>query len=284
MAALASNSPTHPRVALIVLCFACVCIPLRGLFAENTGQWEIGEFFQMETTASKKDPIFQKEPETSTLIPIPPRPASRIFDDARLFSPEERTALAAALRDTHAQDGLDVYIVATTFILGETLEDRAHRIADAWIESPKGFVLLYIRGEKTMTMSTPGSGEPFLSARTLRALYGEAIRGAAEEMEAPARIQATFDNLIIGLRGALAERERMDRVFNPDVLRLLGFFLVALSFLGGAAWGLTHFLRRLDQHQDTRYIFPPVSVPLRFGAPFGGGVCGEMQFAFRREA
>ncbi len=279
-----SNRLSHSRRALLVLCCAMLCAPLARLFADGIGQPEVGEFLRTETTPSNPARRVPTEEEPLSLAPIPPRPANRIFDDARLFSPDGRTALAETLERAHTDDDLDIYIVATTFILGESIEDRAHRIADAWVKAPKGFVLLYVRGEQTMTMSTPGEEEPFLSVRTLRALYEEAIRGAANESEAPARIRSTLDSLITGVREASAERERMERVFNPDVTRLLAFFLGALSCLGAAGWGLWRLLRSFDHDQDSRFIFPPVSVPLRFGAPFGGGVCGETQFASRRRA
>lgn len=245
---------------------------------------EVGEFFRANASPAKPEVAKDVEEAETGLAPIPARPASRLFDDARILTPEEGAVIIAMLAEAYARDGLDVYVVASTFVFGETIEARTHRLAEAWVEKPEGFVLLYLRGEQTMTISTPDYDEPFLSQQVLKQLYENAVREAAATDTAPQRIRVALDDMLAGTREALVEKARMDRVFNPEVLRMLAFFVPALILIAGAGWALARLFTRFDKRQDTQLVFPPIPVPQRFGAPFGGGVCAEIHFAQRQGA
>jgi len=265
------------RVFLAVWCLG-FALP-HAVVAADPAPAVAGESFRTETTGDTPPADSAHGAPDLPVAAIPPRPAGRVLDNARIFSPEEAAALAATLREASERDGLDVYVVATTFVLGETVEDYSHRLAEAWMESPRGFILLYLRGEQTLTMSTPDSEGAFLQPHLLRHAYEEAVREAAGAEAAPERIRISLDAMLGGVRQAVDDKARMGRTFNPEVLRALAYFLAALTLLGAVGWAVARLFARLNQHQDARFVFPPTPVPPRFGAPFGGGVCSEIQFA-----
>lgn len=69
---------------------------------------------------------------------VPPAPAGRVNDYARLLSPGEREALEARLAEGERSTGAQVVIAVFPSLEGESLEDYSIRLAQQWRIGRKG--------------------------------------------------------------------------------------------------------------------------------------------------
>lgn len=213
---------------------------------------------------------------------IGPAPASRILDEARVFDAERKQALADSLAEVSADQGVEIYVAAYSFLLGETIDARASRLKSAWVTSPRGVVVVYVRSTEQITFAASEDFVDFLPREDLMQVFTFAAARArgfpGQELTHPERIEIACTNLASALATRLTERA--DGLWKYQ--RQIAFFLVAFALILLAltlfGWTLYRWHLKSERTAAEFYYFPPVQVGARFGASFGGGSLAEIRF------
>ncbi len=213
---------------------------------------------------------------------IGPAPESRILDEARVFDPERKRVLAESLANVSAEQGVEIYVAAYSFLLGETIDARATRLKRAWVTGPRGVIVVYVRSTEQITFAASEDFVDFLPREDLMQVFTFAAARArgfpGQELTHPERIEIACTNLASALATRLTERK--DGLWRYQ--RQIAFFLVAFALILLAltlfGWTLYRWHLKTEKSAAEFYYFPPVQVGTRFGANFGGGSLAEIRF------
>ena len=110
---------------------------------------------------------------------VPPRPESRVYDDANLFSPDEYRSLSERLLELERETGLQSYVAAFSYVDDASLEVVARSLETAWIseitpgEPRLGVVYAFERGSGKLTFATPREMHNVIMLSTQQGLFRE---------------------------------------------------------------------------------------------------------------
>jgi hypothetical protein len=231
---------------------------LLGVLCLGSGAWAMG----------------QGPPEA----PVPARPLDGVYDDARVFSEEQRRAAAAAIADAR-KDGVSVYVAAFTFIVGETIEQRAERLKAAWCGNEIGLIVVVDASTSQCTYLSHLSDRDWLSSDQLRRIFEEATAVSISKRTPGERLLSVVEHLVPQMHSALVSRRAA--VQKPGSFRqwmVFGGVIAACAMLLLATWVAFRLGRRVQAHRPEPAFFPTVAVEPRFGAAFAGGVAAEVEF------
>jgi hypothetical protein len=209
---------------------------------------------------------------------VPPRPSDGIFDDARMFTDEQRRAAARAIADGR-NDGVSIFVAAFTFVVGETIEQRAERLKEAWCGDQIGLVVVVDASTSQCTYLSHLAERDWLPSDELRRIFADATAASVSKPTPGERLLGVVEELVPRIRAALAEHRARGR--NPASLREWFVFagvVAACGLLLAGAWVLRRVGRRLRRARPAPAVFPTVAVEPRFGGVFAGGVGAEVSF------
>ncbi len=226
------------------------------------------------------DGMFASEatPISGPLKDFSSAPPDSILDDARIFDDAGRADMVSVLRAAKKEHGYEFYIAAFTYVAGETVEERAVRLRDAWVRTPRGIVIVYERGSQKMTMCSHEAYYDFLAKPELAEVFEAAYTAAAIYEDPAKRLYHATDALVFHLAETLRPLEQDRQLFNEGMLKLLGAFFITIALLGLIGFGMFRLQRWSDRRRSIQFRFPEVVVGKRLGAAFGGGVMAEMSF------
>ena len=247
----------HSRLLLALLLASALPV-----FAEKTSDLE---------TEPNVGSIFKRDP-------IGPAPSSLVLDDARLFNEKEFSQLSARLKEFGASHNVVIYAVAYSVLMGETIDQRATRLKDAWLEDKRGIVVVYQRGTERMTFSSTADPVNYIRRTELEHIFAGAYRKAAEHTRPSSRVIAAADELIAQLPAAIDAQQGSNAATKSETRVFVGWALAGLALLTAAGMVAFQLLRRAQVHVTKTYEFPPAQVPERYGAPYCGGHQAEIQF------
>ncbi|MEZ5326088.1 MAG: hypothetical protein R3F19_13640 [Verrucomicrobiales bacterium] len=131
-----------PPAPVAVVALACLALPLLCLTgcSDNVTTVESQEKSAVSRTG--------EDPGSAELDPLPPAPESQILDDGRVFShaPGELAQLAKYLKELKQNSGIEIFVAMYGFLDGETVEERANRLREAWANRNTGVVVVYESG------------------------------------------------------------------------------------------------------------------------------------------
>ena len=212
------------------------------------------------------------------LAELEPAPSAWILDRARLFDEGEIVQLSARLEDFHSRFNIQIFVVAYSVLIGETIEDRARRLRGSWLADGSGIIVGYERGSDRMAFSATGDPLNTILKPELEFLIADAYEAAAQHQGAAERVRAAVDLLLAELPGDIERwqsagiaAESEARTFLIWALGLLVLF-TALGMFG------FHFASRAEMQLSKSYTFPQIEVAERFGAPYCGGHQAEIRF------
>ncbi|CAN5126889.1 hypothetical protein BH23VER1_BH23VER1_05630 [soil metagenome] len=213
---------------------------------------------------------------------IPPAPASRVLDEARVFDAERKEALADSLAKVSAEQGVEIYVAAYSFLLGETIDARASCLKRAWVQSPRGVVVVYVRATEQITFAASEDFVDFLPREDLMEVFTFAAARArgfpGQELSHAERIETACTNLASAMQTRLEARATGFWKYKRQIAFFLVAFAAVLVVLTAGGWMLYRWHLRREERAAEFYYFPPVQVGARFGAHFGGGSLAEIRF------
>ncbi|MBK1828638.1 TPM domain-containing protein [Haloferula rosea] len=223
-------------------------------------------------------------------LPVPPRPANRVLDQARLFAvePERRQALEAKLAEFTGRTGYQVEVALFDNLIGVELPEQSEMIKDEWLGDAPGLVLVVVTDSgdwriawaSTPDVVTESGTVPVLDehdvapqtrvevVNTLRALP----RMETGSLDGVGRL---VDALLSSLESSFTPDERPRaqrlRVWVLGIGALAGVVLLALMAVT--------LSRRGDAKRRDQWVFPDVPVGQRLGAAAGGGKISSRTFS-----
>jgi len=225
---------------------------------------------------------------------VPPPPEGRILDQARLFErePDRLEALSLKFRDFSERTGYPVYLAIHDSLIGSDTSERARLLADAWLGSASGVVVVFESDSGSYACEWRGPAERGLADAdgTPVPTLGESDLPPQEELFVVRRLAAlgelekssadAVERLALTLVGTLdhAFRRSTDPYGRERTMRLVGLIVALLAFAGLLALAGLWALRRFERRGDERLVFPRVRVATRLGAPFGGGRISSRSF------
>jgi hypothetical protein len=218
--------------------------------------------------------------------PVPPAPADGLYDDSSVLNEMQRASAVRAVATARAA-GVNLYVALYSFIVGETIEQRAERLKAVWCPDGAGLLVVADTSTNQCTYLSHVADTEWLSTTELQRIFTEssAIASATEGTSAD-KVLVVIENLAPRLSTAMAQhRELTKHRISPRAWWIFGgvaVAVVALLALTALARAL-HRRRLLVTAPEPRY-FPTVSVDERFGGPFGGGVIAEVHFRGPPEA
>lgn len=224
---------------------------------------------------------------------LPPAPASGVHDRARIFSDAQIRELSADLQAARENHGLQIYVAAYWFLASETIEERAMALQKAWIGEGDGAVLVYLRDSTKFTLAgspslLPLSEEAFVN-REMRAIFAHAVeagKAVAEEQEqlqqrsdpAP-QIRAAVNALVPRLADRRSAIRAEQSFFRAADLPFFGVFAASALGLGLLFWLASSLFQKVrNRNRPKVYFLPDVHVGQRLGAPYSGGVMGQVRW------
>lgn len=127
------------------------------------------------------------------LAELEPAPSSWILDHARLFDEGEIAQLSARLEDFRSRFEIQIFVVAYSVLIGETIEDRAKRLRGSWLADGSGIVVGYERGGDRMAFSATGDPLNTILKPELEFLFADAYEAAAQHQGAAGRVRAAVE-------------------------------------------------------------------------------------------
>ncbi len=219
----------------------------------------------------------EKDP---ALNDLPDRPASRILDEGRIFAfaSEQYEQISSMLETAYKEHEIDIYIAATSFLLNETIEERAQALQEKWVSGTKGLVLCYVSGNEQMTFAATEDFQTFLSKFELMELFNQAAAHAKMYDAPPDRIQAATSWLVENLGATLAAKQEHKSFLHEDIVIVIGVLTLAVLVILGAGFAVARVQQRADTLGSEFYYFPRVIVGSRYGGTFGGGACALIDY------
>lgn len=218
---------------------------------------------------------------------LPPRPVSGVLDDSRILNkdPDFYRRLVDQIRDLREERGFELYVVVQPVLIGSSVPDFAAKLQKAWLPDGNGLVVVYETDRKNLGfgrgLETPVEGGSTHRGEVPAFKTLGLISDVMEELdpEAPPEkyLEALTDGLLRRYREYFEQRESpLPAGRNLKVaLAIAGVACV----LGLGALGLGALARRADASDARKsYIFSPVEIPERLGAPYGGGKISSRRF------
>jgi len=211
---------------------------------------------------------------------LPPPPTDGLYDDSSVLTEAQRATASRAVADARAA-GVDLYIALYRFIVGETIEERAERLKDAWCPDGASLIVVADTSTEQCTYLSHVTDTEWLSTTELQRIFTESSTIAVEsEGTSAEKILLIIENLSPRLVEAMGRHHSLTRHrVSPRawvVFAGVTGISMALAAIAAATWRI---VRRRRQSAVTipRY-FPTVIVGERFGGPFGGGVIAEVRY------
>lgn len=215
------------------------------------------------------------------LEPVAQRPPDGVHDEAALFSPTEKAALAVELSEALDTQQLEIYVATYQLVKGENMAERAARLRNTWARNPFAIVLVY--DETLGQMSFVGSRdlEKFVDRQQLAGAFQRAAVSAKRYLEEQRvaeekAVPATMIHQTV--RALVRDPVLIDRMtlpsswsFTKPMGVLLAAFLLVILGAGALVWRLERRLGRLKEQGKRAAVFPVTHMPLRLGATYSGG-------------
>ena len=216
---------------------------------------------------------------------IPTAPASGFSDDDGLLDTEAgaEQRITAMIRDLRERHGYRLYLVIKPTLISTNPSDLAALLQQEWLPEGGGLVLVYESDTGRMGFGRSlesGDGiienEAGVPSYELVALVSKALEGVDGTEGAGVYLETVITGICEGLQGYFERKQAPvngSRSFKLTLVTV-GF----LSFLALCGMGLGWLMGKADKRQAERRIFPPVDVPERLSAPYGGGGGGYGRF------
>ncbi len=227
------------------------------------------------------DPMKGPTPQVRDALPV--MPSSYVVDDATILTPELFSSISSKAIELAARQNVHIYVVTSIYVLGDTSQQRARRLADMWLK-PKnryGAIIVYdqgARGKDAIGLACADDGSGVLDQADLYRLLTNSHDAATGAVGSTGqRVDAAFRSLEMGFR-ELKPRLDRGRWASKQQLFLIGM-IIASMLLTLLLLALVKWLeKRHEAKHRTTYLFPEVSVLPRFGAIHGGGVMAQADF------
>jgi hypothetical protein len=216
---------------------------------------------------------------------IAPPPPSGFSDKDGVLgrNPEIQRRITGLVQDLKREHGYRLYVILERALISASPNDLAAKLQQEWLPDGGGLVIVFELDTRSMGFGRgfdPGEGlidsEAGVPAYELVAAVSKAL-SAAEKAETT---ELFLETAITGITTNIREYFERKKA-PPESGRSFKLMLVAiggLSLFALCVMALGWFMGKADRKQSLKRSFPPVDVPERLSAPYGGGGGGYARF------
>lgn len=217
-------------------------------------------------------------PSVPSATPIMARPESMLLDRAGVFSEQAAATLREQLSLWRKQHSLQIYVVTVTYPPGNIGIPLADKLALDWLSSEPGGVIVF---DRSLPDSLTIGHSPFLYQWLPPAQLKVVRKNPADDEPAGGR---KHEDRIAAAAAALMKVYVPDglpiwrdghQLFSPGRRKIFFLIMIGLILFGTILYLLKRWQQNADLRRRTSFRFPEVYVPIRLGAPHGGGVSVE---------
>ncbi|MCB1210925.1 MAG: hypothetical protein KDK97_16500 [Verrucomicrobiales bacterium] len=209
---------------------------------------------------------------------LPAAPAQHVLDMARAVPPEAIPPIAAAAEEFRAATGCTFWLFATSFVEpGANIKTRAKELRRAWSPTGKAALLAYDRSTATYSVTlSPEVWAAYSTPEVVQTLQ-EVGSLVGKEVDPLDQRLIGASNLLMQRLTALHEVRALQNRFLQRREWMLAAVLLGLLVCGAIIARILSARRaKREAYASEVFYFPDVEVAIRFGAPFGGGVIGQL--------
>ncbi len=210
---------------------------------------------------------------------LPAPPADGLLDERSVLGKNEaiKARLVQQIRQIEEEHGYRLFVVLEPMLLGVSAQELASLSYQKWLPEGGGLVVVFESDKQQIGLGhrLDGTGgmignQAEIPTYALGDLVNDAFRKASlrEEGSGPL-IESFLTELCANIDGYFERRNQPHD--GSRSLRLALLTVGAMSILALCGMGIGWLLAKADRKQFRRRVFPPVDVPERLGAPYGGG-------------
>lgn len=216
---------------------------------------------------------------------LPPPPSSGFSDEDGVLgrNPEIQRRITGLIQDLEREHGYRLYVLLERALISAAPSDLAARLQQEWLPDGGGLVIVFESDTRKMGFGRgfdPNEGliesEAGVPAYALVASVSKALSAAENE----ATTELFLEKAITGIAANI--QQYFDRKNAPAEselpLKLMLLAIGGLSLFALSAMALGWLMGKADRKQSLKRAFPPVDVPERLSAPYGGGGGGYGRF------
>jgi len=229
--------------------------------------------------------------QQSLELPVPPKPAEQVHDQARLFvvEPGRKEALEAKLSEFSERTKFEVQVAFFDNLIGIDLVEQAAALKDEWLGAGPGLVLVVVTdsGEwrldwaSTPQVSTEGGGVvPVIGEYDVAPQEQIGVMHALREL--PRMKTGSIEGAELLVDTLLAQLEPSFVTEESKPGHRLRFWVLGIGLVAGIgllALISVALIRRGDEKRKDQWVFPDVPVGQRLGASAGGGKISVRNFS-----
>ncbi len=228
--------------------------------------------------------------EVAGLDSVIERPESHIWDRDDLFRnhPEEFARLSQEMKILKEEQGMEVFLVIYSSLIGEKPDPLSKRCHDAWLgERNDGFVIVlsfYDAMFGVLGRSQPLYNNYFIEEGVLPRVSDSRVNEIQEEAFILSKQEESeieqMEVFIMSFTEKLRERLEVARIGDSSKDNYHFMAWTALVLLVG--WlsfkGISRLMGVVNKRASKSYLFPDFAVLERLQAPYGGGKSGVTDF------
>ena len=216
---------------------------------------------------------------------VPTLPANGFSDEGGVLGTEPAAAqrIIGLIRELREMYGYRLFLIIESSLISTNPSDLAARLQQEWLPEGGGLVLVYESDTRQMGFgrsleSADGvvENDAGVPSYELVAIVSEALEGLEGSETAEVHLETIITGISTGL-GGYFERKQAP-IDGSRSLKLALVTIGALSLLALCGMGLGWLMGKADKRQSEKRVFPPLEVPERLSAPYGGGGGGYGSF------
>lgn len=216
---------------------------------------------------------------------IPLRPSNGLSDEFGVLArnPEAKENITAVIRELEMRYGYKLYVVVERKLILTTANSMASQLCETWLPNGGGLVIVfeldtrkigcgYRFGENGSEMKRDSEVPTY----ELEAILARAFKDMERSESMEANLESAVTLIGAGIQDYFERRKAPPEEGRPLKLALIAVGALSLLALGGMFLGW--LLGKTDRKQSRKRKFPPVDIPERLSAPYGGGGGGYGRF------
>jgi hypothetical protein len=169
-------------------------------------------------------------------VPLPPRPESHVFDNAKVFTPEQIARLAAALQKAAREDGIEVYVVTMPAVPKGQLAQLGDAITREWTQNAVGGTLVFEDQFGNVTVGTSEETDRRFTTLVINMVMREPLMVGRKKGISPDKLERAAYSVVASLKSLVDKerREQRGKWIANGLMALVALF--AGTIIGLSSW------------------------------------------------
>jgi hypothetical protein len=169
-------------------------------------------------------------------MPLPPKPAGHLLDQAEVFTPEQRARISAALTKASREDGVEVYVLTLHAVPKGQLQYLGADVTRAWTANAVGGTLVFEDQFGNVSVGTSDEADRRFTTLVINMVMREPLMMGRKKGISPEKLEHAAYSVVASLK-SLVDKERNERHgkwITNTVMAIV--VIVAGTVIGMVSW------------------------------------------------